>query len=83
MVKPQPIQTYNPSFGILQEYRNTTYGKYMKGNYKGHKIEVFDAMDKYNQKLIYISNNRTLKWIISKLIYIQNGIKKINRSSAL
>lgn len=82
-MKPQPITIYNPSFGILQKYKKTEYGTYMKGEFKGHKIEVFDAMDKYNQKLIYISNNRTLKWIISKLIYIQNGIKKINRSYAL
>lgn len=81
-MKPQPITTYNPSFGILQKYRKTSYGTYMKGEFKGHKIEVFDAMKKYNQKLIYISDNNTLKWIISKLTYIKDNVKKVMRSYA-
>lgn len=77
----QPIQPNNPTFGILQEYRKTSYGEYLKGVYKGKKIEVFDAY-KNNQKLIYVSDNRLLRWIKSKLIYFQNGIKKVARSEA-
>ena len=76
--KPKP---YPVSFGILQKYRKTNYGQYMIGEYKGHKIEIYDAKA-HNQKLQYVSNNKTLKWIKSKLTYFQNGIKKIMRSEA-
>lgn len=69
------------SFGILKGYKKTSYGEYMWGVYKGKKIEVFDAKA-YSQKLIYVSDNKLLKWIKSKLTYIQDGIKKINRSEA-
>lgn len=69
------------SFGILKGYKKTSYGEYMWGVYKGKKIEVFDAK-KHQQKLIYISDNLTLKWLMSKLTYIQNGIKRIMRSVA-
>jgi hypothetical protein len=71
----------NINFGILKGYKKTSYGEYMWGTYKGHKIEVFDAK-KHQQKLIYISNNSTLKWLMSKLTYIQNGIMKVMRSKA-
>lgn len=80
-MKPQPITTYNPSFGIYKGSKKTPYGDYIWGNYKGYKIEIFDAK-KYNQKLYYVSNNQTLKWIKSKLRYFQNGIRKIIRSNA-
>lgn len=79
-MKPQPITTYNPSFGIYNGTKITSYGKCTYGNYKGYKIEVFDAY-KNKQKLIYVSDN-LLNWVKSKLIYFQDGIKKINRSSA-
>jgi hypothetical protein len=74
--KPKPIP-----FGILQKYRKTTYGHYMIGEYKGNKIEIYDAKA-HNQKLQYVSNSKTLKWIKSKLTYIQDGIRKIMRSEA-
>ena len=51
----------------------------MWGVYKGCKFDVYNA-SKYNQKLIYVSDNKYLNWIKSKLIYIQDGIKKIARS---
>ena len=76
--KPVP---YPISFGILKGYRKTAYGEYMWGTYKGHKIEVFDATEKHGQKLQYVSDS-LLRWVKSKLIYLQNGIKKINRSEA-
>ena len=75
--KPDPV-----TFGILKGWRPTSYGQYMWGEYKGYKIDVYDATKKYNQKLIYISNKNTLKWIKSKLIYLNKGIAKILRSEA-
>ena len=53
----------------------------MWGTYKDYKIEVFDATKKYNQKLIYISDN-VLNWVKSKLFYVQNGIKRVTKSEA-
>lgn len=73
---PNPI-----TFGILKGYKKTSYGQYMWGTYKDHKIEVFDATEKYGQKLQYVSDG-LLRWVKSKLTYIQDGIKKINRSEA-
>lgn len=80
-MKPQPITKYNPSFGIYKGSKKTPYGDYIWGNYKGYKIEIYNA-SKYNQKLHYVSNNQTLKWIESKLRYFQDGIKRIIRSKA-
>lgn len=69
------------TFGIYKGHKLTSYGEYMWGVYKGKKIEVFDAK-KHQQKLIYVSDNSTLKWLMSKLTYIQNGIMKVMRSKA-
>lgn len=73
--KPQP------TFGILKRIKYTPYGYNLFGEYKGKRIEIYNAY-KYNQKLQYVSNNQTLKWLKSKLIYIQDGIKKVMRSQA-
>lgn len=67
--KPNPI-----SFGIYIGSKPTSYGKYTVGKYQGKKIEVYDASKKYNQKLIYVSDMATLRWIKSKLISFKNGI---------
>ena len=69
------------TFGILKGYRKTSYGEYTWGIYRGHKIEVYDA-SKSKQKLIYVSDNKLMKWIKSKLTYWINGVKKINKSEA-
>lgn len=74
IIKPDPV-----SFGILKGYKKTLYGDYTYGIYKGNKIEIFNAYQ-YDQKLQYVSNNKTLKWLKSKLKYVQNGITKIVRS---
>jgi len=74
-IKPQP------SFGILKGYKKTPYGNYMWGEYKDYRIEIYDAK-KYGQKLQYVSNSKTLRWIWSKLKYMQDGIKKVIRSKA-
>ncbi len=68
----------NTSFGILQEVKKRPYGLYMKGFYKGQKIEVYDAY-KYNQFLIYLSDEFG-NFIKSKLIYLQDGLKKVTKS---
>lgn len=78
----QPLRHPSPnpiSFGIYKGHRITPYGEYTWGEFKGHKIEIYDAY-KYNQKLQYVSDSQTLKWLKSKLIYIQDGIRKIIRS---
>lgn len=73
--KPQP------NFGILKGFKNTSYGKYMWGEYKGYKIEIYDAY-KLSQKLQYVSKMPTMKWVWSKLKYVQDGIKKVIRSKS-
>lgn len=69
------------SFGILKGYRKAPYGEYTWGVFKGRKIEVYDAK-RDSSKLIYVSDNKTLRWLRSKLIYIQNGLKRVCASSA-
>lgn len=81
-VPPVTTDKPKPTFGILKGYRKTPYGEYTWGLYKGHKIEIFDATKKYNQKLQYVSENKTLRWVWSKLKYVQNGINKVIRSKA-
>ena len=74
----KPIQpTNNISFGILKKVKKKPYGEYLEGEYKGLKIEVYDAY-KYNQLLIYISKN--MNFIKSKLIYWVDGVKKVTRA---
>lgn len=72
VIPPHPIP-----FGILKGHKKKPYGDYMWGEYKGYKIEVYDAY-KYNQFLIYISKN--MNFIKSKLIYWLEGQKKITRA---
>lgn len=79
-IPPIQLNKPQPTFGILKGHNNTRYGNYMWGIYKGQKIEVFNAF-KHNQKLIYVSNE-FLNWVKSKLIYMQDGIKKVVRSEA-
>lgn len=77
-MKPQPIQTYNPTFGIYLKTKRTAYGHCDIGKFKGNNIEIYhDYTDK--TKLYYVSDS-VRKWIKSKLIYFDNGIKKIMRS---
>lgn len=73
--KPQP------TFGILKRIKYTPYGYNLFGEYKGKRIEIYNAY-KYEQKLQYVSDSQTLKWVKSKLIYFQDGIKRITRSEA-
>lgn len=76
--KPKP---YPVSFGIYKGSKITSYGEYTWGMFKGYRIEIYNAKE-HNQKLQYVSDSQSLKWLKSKLIYIQNGIRKIVRSEA-
>ena len=77
-MKIQPIETVNNThFGILKGIKQRPYGEYMWGEYKGHKVEVFNAY-KNNQFLIYVSKN--MRFIKSKLTYWVDGVKKIARA---
>lgn len=76
-MKVQPIQTTNLSFGILKKVKKKPYGDYLEGEYKGFKIEVYDAY-KYNQLLVYVSKN--MHFIKSKLIYWVDSIKRVTRA---
>lgn len=82
-MKIQPTQPNKPqpTFGILKRIKYTPYGYNLFGEYKGKRIEIYNAY-KYEQKLQYVSDSQTLKWIKSKLIYFQDGIKRITRSEA-
>ena len=78
-MKPQPITTYNPSFGIYKYTKTTSYGKCIYGKYKNYNIEIYHD-EKDNAKLYYVSDS-IRKWIKSKLVYFDKGIKKIIRSN--
>ena len=75
-MKIQPTDSLN--FGILKGIKKRPYGEYMWGEYKDKKIEVYDAY-KFNQFLIYLSD-KFGNFIKSKLIYFQDGIKKITKA---
>lgn len=68
-----------PSFGIYRGSKKTSYGKYTWGVYRNHKVEVYDAK-KYEQKLIYVSNESLLHWVASKFSYVKDGVKKFIKS---
>lgn len=68
------------SFGIYLRTKKTAYGYCDIGKYKGNNIEIYnDYADK--TKLYYVSDILR-RWIKSKLIYFDNGVKKIVRSQA-
>lgn len=74
-MRVQPVQPIN--FGILKRVKKKPYGEYLEGEYKGFKIEVYDAY-KYNQFLIYVSKN--MNFIKSKLTYWIDEVKKVTRA---
>lgn len=68
----------NVSFKIYKSSSPREYGQYMLGQYKDYRIEVYDAY-KYRQKLIYVTD-KVKNFIKSKLIYWQDGKKKVTRA---
>lgn len=80
-MKVQPTTNNpQPTFGIYLKTRKTAYGYCNIGKFKGNNIEIYHDL-KDNTKLYYISD-AVRNWIKSKLIYFENGIKKINRSQS-
>lgn len=75
--KPKP---YPVSFGIYKGTRVTSYGKCTYGKYRDYNIEVYDDV-KDKAKLYYVSDN-IRRWVKSKLVYLDNGIKRIIRSNS-
>lgn len=74
-MKVQPTDSI--SFGILKGVKKRPYGEYMWGEYRGKKIEVYDAY-KFKQLLIYVSEN--MHFVKSKLTYWIDGIKKVTKA---
>ena len=74
----QPIQPNSISFGIYIKTKKTSYGQCDIGKYKGKNIEIYNDF-KDRTKLYYVSDELR-RWIKSKLIYFEKGIKKIIRS---
>ena len=70
------INRPQPTFGVLKGYKKTPYGEYTWGVLRNRKFEVFNAY-KHDQKLIYVSEIPTLRWLASKLRYLKNGEKKV------
>lgn len=70
--------TNNVRFGIYKGSKQRPYGEYKWGEFKGYKIEVFDAF-KHNQKLIYVSD-KLKRFVKSKLTYIMDGVKKVTKA---
>lgn len=63
------------NFGIYRGTKLSPFGKCDYGLYKDKNIEIyFDNQDK--TKLFYVSD-KFRNWIKSKLIYFENGIKKV------
>lgn len=75
--KPKP---YPVSFGIYKGTKITSYGKCTYGKYRDYNIEVYDDV-KDKAKLYYVSDN-IRRWVKSKLVYLDNGIKRIIRSNS-
>ena len=73
----KPIDN-NINFKIYKGSKPKPYGEYMWGEYKGYKIEVYDAYN-YKQKLIYVAD-KFKNFVKSKLFYWQDGKKKITRA---
>lgn len=73
--------TYQPTFGIYIKTRKTSYGHCDIGLFKGKNIEIYHDYES-KSKLYYVSDS-VRKWLNSKLIYFQDGIKKVCRSNNL
>lgn len=80
-MKIQPIETQtNPSFKIYKKTRITDFGQCVYGVFKNQNIEVYSKKEdgKLIHKLFYVSDC-VRRFIKSKLIYFENGKKKILR----
>ena len=69
------------SFGIYKNTRVTSYGQCVSGVFRNKNIEIYSAKEdgRLIHKLFYVSDS-VRNFIKSKLIYFENGNKKIVRS---
>lgn len=77
----QPIGTQtNTSFKIYKKTRLTDFGQCVYGTYKNQNIEVYSKKENGNliHKLFYVSDC-VRRFIKSKLIYFENGKKRVLR----
>ena len=77
-MKPRPIDSV--SFGIYLKTRKTGYGQCDYGIFRNKNIEIYTAKENGSllHKLFYVSD-AVRNFIKSKLIYFENGKKKILR----
>ncbi len=77
-MKPQPISPV--SFGVYLRTRKTSYGQCDYGVFRNKNIEIYTAKENGSllHKLFYVSD-AVRNFIKSKLIYFENGTKKILR----
>ena len=77
-MKPQPISPV--SFGVYLRTRKTSYGQCDYGVFRNENIEIYTAKENGSllHKLFYVSD-AVRNFIKSKLIYFENGTKKILR----
>jgi hypothetical protein len=77
-MKPQPIQSYNPTFGVYKVTKITHYGHRDTGILRDKKLDIYTGREngELKHKLYYLSDNLG-NWIKSKLVYFENG-KKVN-----
>lgn len=79
-MKVQPIPKNSPTFGIYKGTKFTHYGQCDYGIFRNKNIEIYT--DKADKTKLYYVSDIVRNWIKSKLIYFQNGIKKVVRSEA-
>ena len=77
-VPPVSLKSCNPSFGILKGTKKTPYGEYTWGVFRNKKIEVFDAY-KNGDKLWFVSEIPTFKWLKYKFAYLKDGKKIVDK----
>ena len=65
------------NFGIYKGTKYSPFGKCVHGIYKNNNIEIYTNKED-KTKLFYISD-LFMNWIKSKLIYFENGVKKVVR----
>ncbi len=77
-MRTQPISPI--TFGIYLKTKKTNYGQCDYGIFKNNNIEIYTAKEngKLIHKLFYVSD-AVRNFIKSKLVYFENGLKKIVR----
>lgn len=72
-MKTQPISKNSPTFEIYKGTKIKHYGQCVYGQFKDANIEIYS--DNLRQTKLYYVTDKFRKWIKSKLVYFENGIK--------